>query len=57
MTEYDTLLLQHIFWNQPDEAERIYEWLLDNLAANVGTEQINYLLSGILSRAESAFLF
>ena len=46
MSEFDTLLLQHVFWNQPEEVERINEWLLDNLAADNNTEQINFLLSG-----------
>jgi hypothetical protein len=28
VAEYDCLLLHHILWQQPDEAERIYDWLL-----------------------------
>ncbi len=28
VAEYDCLLLRHILWQRPDEAERIYDWLL-----------------------------
>jgi len=28
VSEYDCLLLRHILWQRPDEAERIYDWLL-----------------------------
>lgn len=45
------MLLQHIFWNRPEECERIYEWLLQQFAADNNTEQIHYLLSGVFGRA------
>ena len=48
VNEYDTLLLKHIFWNQPDEAERIHDWLMKNLAASDENTQVSYLLSGYL---------
>lgn len=48
---YDCLLLQHIMWNTPDEAERIYDWLLGQLAADDGMKQMDYLLSGMFGRA------
>ena len=28
VAEYDCLLLRHILWQRPEEAERIYDWLL-----------------------------
>ena len=28
VSEYDCLLLRHCLWQRPDEAERIYDWLL-----------------------------
>lgn len=28
VSEYDCLLLRHILWQRPDEADRIYDWLL-----------------------------
>lgn len=28
VAEYDCLLLRHILWQRPDEADRIYDWLL-----------------------------
>lgn len=51
VTEYDVLLLQHVLWQRPDHAEKIADWVLAYLAADDGTKQINYLLSGLFSRA------
>lgn len=50
MNEFDTLLLRHVFWNRPDEAERVHEWLLNHLAADHDSQQIQYLLSGNSSK-------
>ena len=37
LAEYDCLLLRHVLWQRPDEAERIYDWLLRwVLAPDVG---------------------
>ncbi len=33
VSEYDCLLLRHILWQRPDEAERIYDWLLKWVAS------------------------
>lgn len=50
VSQYDCLLLQHIFWNQPEEAERIYDWLLGRMAFADGLEQVQYLIAGIFGR-------
>ena len=39
VNEYDTLLLQHVLWQRPEEAERVREWLLQRLAKDRGTQQ------------------
>ncbi|PSC72582.1 ATPase associated with various cellular activities AAA_5 [Micractinium conductrix] len=51
LAEYDCLLLRHVLWQRPDEAERIYDWLLSNLASNDGMAQMQYLLNGMFGRA------
>lgn len=48
---YDCLLLQHVLWNRPDEAERIADWMLGQLANDNGMQQMQYLLSGMFGRA------
>ncbi|GMH32626.1 hypothetical protein BSKO_00460 [Bryopsis sp. KO-2023] len=51
VSQYDCMLLQHVFWNQPDEADRIYDWLLGRMVFDDGIEQVHYLISGIFGRA------
>jgi hypothetical protein len=36
----DCLLLQHVLWNRPDLAERIYDYLLGQLAVDDGLKQV-----------------
>ena len=51
VNEYDALLLQHVLWQRPEEAERIREWLLQRIVKDRGTQQVQYLLSGLYARA------
>ena len=51
VNEYDTLLLQHVLWQRPEEAERVRDWLLQRIAKDRGTQQVQYLLSGLYARA------
>ncbi len=46
VSEYDCLLLQNVLWQRPDEAQRIGDWLLAQLAADDGIKQMQYLLAG-----------
>lgn len=46
ISRYDCLLLKHVLWQQPDEARRIEEWLLKNLATSDGVGQSEYLFQG-----------
>lgn len=41
----DCLLLQHLMWQAPNEAERIAEWLLAQLAEGGDVRQCDYLLN------------
>lgn len=51
VNEYDCLLLKHILWQRPEEAERIDDWILERLAQDRGVQQIQYLLAGLFGRA------
>jgi MoxR-like ATPase len=51
VSELDCLLLQHVLWQRPEEAERIYDWLLTSMAADDGLQQVQYLLAGMFGRA------
>lgn len=51
MSVFDTLLLQHVVWQRPEEAARIREWLLVRISQNLGIEQVKYMLSGLYGRA------
>eukprot|EP00891_Asterochloris_glomerata_P000565 jgi/Astpho2/565/gw1.00013.152.1_t len=47
----DCLLLQHILWQRPEEASRISDWLLSQMAEDNGLEAANYILRGVFGRA------
>lgn len=51
VTPKDCMLLQHVLWQKPEEAEKIYEWLLQALTQDDGMQQMQYLLSGMFGRA------
>ncbi|CAD7696039.1 unnamed protein product [Ostreobium quekettii] len=51
VSQIDCLLLQHVFWNQPEEAEKIYDWLLAELSSGLMFDQIQFVLSGMFGRA------
>lgn len=46
MSGYDTLLLQHVLWQRPEESERIGDWLAGQLAEDDGLLQFNYVFKG-----------
>ncbi len=45
VTVQDCLLLQHLMWQRPQEADRIAEWLLAQLADSADVRQCDYLLN------------
>ena len=45
VSEYDLLLLQHVLWQRPEEAQRVADYLLGQLASDSGG-QIDMLLQG-----------
>ncbi|KAK9827021.1 hypothetical protein WJX74_003724 [Apatococcus lobatus] len=48
---HDCLLLQHVLWQRPEEADKIGEFLMSQLAADDGLQQANYIFSGLFQRA------
>ena len=47
----DTLLLRHMMWSRPEDAERVHDWLVKRLAAQAGDEKsVNYVLSSLFGR-------
>ncbi|GLC43207.1 hypothetical protein PLESTB_000850700 [Pleodorina starrii] len=51
VTEYDCLLLQHVLWQRPEQADRIHDWVISQLSIDDGLKQVQYLLGGLFSRA------
>ncbi|KAK9868735.1 hypothetical protein WJX84_010577 [Apatococcus fuscideae] len=48
---HDCLLLQHVLWQRPEEADKISEFLMSQLASDDGLQQANYIFSGLFQRA------
>ena len=51
VSKFDCLLLQHVFWKNPEEAERIQEWFVDYLREpGAEVDQVQFLLGGFCKR-------
>lgn len=46
VSTFDCLLLQHVLWQRPDESRRIADYIMQQLAADDGMQQAEYLLTG-----------
>ncbi|GFR51362.1 hypothetical protein Agub_g13786 [Astrephomene gubernaculifera] len=51
VSEFDCLLLQHVLWQRPEQADRIHDWIIGQLSVDDGAKQVQYLLQGLFSRA------
>ena len=51
VSEADALLLEHVLWQQPEEAEAIRSWLLRRFTRAGGTVQMGHLFAGLFGRA------
>lgn len=51
VSEFDVLLLTNVLWQRPSEAVLIKDWILERLAQDRGTKQVQYLLAGLFGRA------
>lgn len=45
MTEYDALLLQHVLWQRPEQADRIADWVVSQLSVDDGLKQVRVEIS------------
>ena len=55
VSEFDTLLLTNVLWQRPSESVMIKDWILERLAQDRGTKQVQYLLAGLFGRACRAY--
>jgi len=51
VSETDLLLLEHVLWTQPEEAESIRNWLIQRFTRTAGTAQLDHLYAGLFGRA------
>eukprot|EP00983_Pelagomonas_calceolata_P079816 1154873-Pelagomonas_calceolata.AAC.9 len=45
VTEYDALLLQHVLWQRPEQADKIADWVVSQLSVDDGLKQRGGLLA------------
>ncbi|KAG2423358.1 hypothetical protein HXX76_015406 [Chlamydomonas incerta] len=50
VTEYDCLLLEHVFGNRPDDGSKVRAQVLDIIAADPGLQQAELVLLGLFGR-------
>lgn len=51
VTEYDCLLLEHVFGNRPDDAQKVKAWVQDTIASDPGLQQVELVFLGLFGRA------
>lgn len=51
VSEYDCLLLEHVFGNRPDDSQKVKAWLLETIASDPGLQQVELVFLGLFGRA------
>lgn len=51
VSEYDCLLLEHVFGNRPADSVKVRTWVLDTLASDPGLQQTELLFLGLFGRS------
>lgn len=51
VSEYDCLLLEHVFGNRPDDAQKVKAWILETIASDPGLQQVELVFLGLFGRA------
>ena len=51
VTEYDCLLLEHVFGQRPADSVKVRTWVLETLASDPGLQQTELLFLGLFGRA------
>ncbi|CAK0760991.1 hypothetical protein CVIRNUC_002818 [Coccomyxa viridis] len=49
--EYDCLLLEHVFGQRPDDAQKVKQFVLDTIASDPGLQQTELVFLGLFGRA------
>lgn len=51
VNEYDCLLLEHVFGNRPDDAQKVKSYVIDTIASDPGLQQSALVFLGLFGRA------
>jgi len=51
VNEYDCLLLEHIFGNRPDDAQKVKAYVIETIASDPGLQQSGLVFLGLFGRA------
>ena len=51
VTEYDCLLLEHVFGQRPDDAQKVRAHVLETIASDPGLQQTELVFLGLFGRA------
>jgi MoxR-like ATPase len=51
VNEYDCLLLEHVFGNRPDDANKVRARVLETIASDPGLQQTELVFLGLFGRA------
>lgn len=55
VSEYDCLLLQHLLWQRPEQADRINDWVVGQLSVDDGLKQVSRAQSERTLSTHAAF--
>ena len=45
------MLLEHVFGNRPDDAQKVKAWMLETIASDPGLQQVELVFLGLFGRA------
>lgn len=51
MNEYDCLLLEFVFGNRPDDAQKVRAYVLETIASDPGLQQTELVFLGLFGRS------
>ena len=51
MNEYDCLLLEFVFGNRPDDAQKVRAYILETIASDPGLQQTELVFLGLFGRS------
>ena len=51
VSEYDCLLLEHVFGNRPDDSQKVKSYVLETIASDPGLQQVELVFLGLFGRS------